>query len=184
MSKGDNLFGKKTMYKGIEMKSRLESKIAFFLDCLEIKWEYEPKVFMLSLGFIYIPDFYLPELKMWIEVKGIIEEHNKEISRAFVKDNNTELMLISSNETLWFSMKDFLDGLSEDNAVYIGECSSCKHHFFCSNIGIYSCRNCNYHDGDHDLWITINAKEFGNELIDFNDMEDIKRWFGNNGTRI
>ena len=32
-----------TIYKGIKMKSRLEANMAFFLDCLKIKWKYETK---------------------------------------------------------------------------------------------------------------------------------------------
>jgi len=151
MSKGDILVGKKTTYNGIRMKSRLESRLAKFLDTLKIKWVYEPEHFMLSSGIIYVPDFYLPDLKMWIEAKGVIKEHNKEISRTFVTDNNTELILISTQKTFWFSDKDFIDGFCEDKSIWIGECSNCNSKFFVSNLGSYHCRRCNNHEGDHDL---------------------------------
>lgn len=186
MSKGDNLIGKKTTYKGIEMRSRLETKIAFFLDTLNIKWEYEAQAFMLSDGTVYIPDFYLTELKLWIEVKGIVQEHNKTISRLFVQENNTELILISSYETFWFSMKDFQDGLGEDNVVYLGHCSSCKSYFFTSNIGSYYCRKCGTHNGDHDLIAPLTKVKNWNDWIidDFSDINSIKRGLENYGISL
>lgn len=32
-------------------------------------WQYEPKIFKISENKRYIPDFYLPELNQWVEVK-------------------------------------------------------------------------------------------------------------------
>jgi len=58
MSKGDNLIGIPTIYKGIQMRSKLETKIAMFLDALNIQWQYEPKLFLLSDGTYYKPDFF------------------------------------------------------------------------------------------------------------------------------
>ncbi len=60
----------KTTYKSIEYKSRLEARTAVFFDCLRLDFEYEPEVFEFSNGLWYKPDFYLPEFKMWIEIKG------------------------------------------------------------------------------------------------------------------
>lgn len=178
MSKGDNLIGIPTKYKDIEMRSKLEAKIAFFLDGLKIKWTYEPKTFLLSMGIVYKPDFYLPELKMWVEVKGVIEEHNKSILECFVKDNKTELILISSKDMIWFSSKDFVDGIGIDKDLYIGECSICKHFFFCSNLGSYHCRNCGACEGDHDL--RFNFTGWQNEDIDFSNLDSIKDFLERN----
>lgn len=62
---------RKTMYKGIEMRSLAEARVAGKLDRLGVKWQYEPRVFVLGKWRVtYLPDFYLPELKVWIEVKG------------------------------------------------------------------------------------------------------------------
>ncbi len=59
-----------TNYKGCKFRSRLEAKWAVFFDALEIEWRYEHEGFILSpLGECYLPDFYLPELGYWIEVK-------------------------------------------------------------------------------------------------------------------
>ena len=157
MSQGDNLKGIQNIYKGITMRSLLESRIAYLLDKLNIIWIYEPKVFMLSSGIIYKPDFYLPELKQWIEVKGEIKSHNEEISKQFVKDNCTTLLLISYKDIKWFS---YLDG-NYDSTAYSNElvdtakeiqiflCPHCNKYYFCDLYGSWHCRNCNIHEGDH-----------------------------------
>lgn len=184
MTKGDNLIGKETFYKGFKMKSKLESKIAYFLDALNIKWEYEPKTFVLSNGETYIPDFYLTELKMWLEVKGDIQEHNYEFSRIFVKDNHTELILISNEQAIWFSDLDFSDGLCEDKTIFIGLCHICNHYFFTSQLGDYHCRNCGEHNGDHDLLYGLSSNYYDNDKIDFYDTDSIKRGLKQYGVSI
>lgn len=40
-----------------------------FFDTLGIEYRYEPEGFDLACGW-YLPDFYLPEQKYWIEIKG------------------------------------------------------------------------------------------------------------------
>lgn len=85
-----------TRYKGYRFRSRLEARWAVFFDTMGIQWWYEYEGFELSfdvdefdpeedllegderrrfkenLEFAegwYLPDFYLPELNYWIEVK-------------------------------------------------------------------------------------------------------------------
>ena len=57
-----------TRYRGFRFRSRLEARWAVFFDELCIKWEYEAEGFALPSG-NYLPDFWLPDLKTWIEVK-------------------------------------------------------------------------------------------------------------------
>jgi len=66
-----------TRYAGCHFRSRLEARWAVAFDHLGIEWEYEAQGYevtpRLSLGeetFHYLPDFWLPELNMWAEVKG------------------------------------------------------------------------------------------------------------------
>lgn len=69
-----------TEYKGYAFRSRLEARWAVFLDALAIEWHYEHEGFMLApFGIWYLPDFYLPELGCWIEVKS--KEPDKEAQR-------------------------------------------------------------------------------------------------------
>ncbi len=104
-----------TKYKGCRFRSRLEARWAVFFDALGIKWRYEPEGFIMRFDYKafaaewkkepfkevipplptfkqlhgkeyrYLPDFYLPELDYWIEIKGrnpTIEE----IGKAFMLD--------------------------------------------------------------------------------------------------
>lgn len=58
-----------TAYAGCLFRSRLEARWAVFFDTLGIQWEYEPQGFELPSG-RYLPDFWLPSLAAWWEVKG------------------------------------------------------------------------------------------------------------------
>lgn len=59
-----------TIYHGTQFRSLLEACWAATLDSLNITWEYEPTTFDLPSGSKYLPDFHLPEMGTWIEVKG------------------------------------------------------------------------------------------------------------------
>lgn len=58
-----------TSYAGHRFRSRLEARWAVLWDTLDIRWEYEPQGFRFD-GYAYLPDFYLPQLELWVEVKG------------------------------------------------------------------------------------------------------------------
>ncbi|MGR4847899.1 hypothetical protein [Streptomyces sp. LARHCF252] len=58
-----------TRYAGCRFRSRLEARWAVFFDALDIDWEYEPEGFETQHGW-YLPDFWLPESKAWVEIKG------------------------------------------------------------------------------------------------------------------
>jgi hypothetical protein len=58
-----------TIYKGYRFRSRLEARWAIFLDTVGEPWEYEKEGYDLK-GVYYLPDFYLPRLGCFIEVKG------------------------------------------------------------------------------------------------------------------
>lgn len=58
-----------TTYKGYRFRSRLEARWAVFFDALGVGWQYEPQGFTNGAD-TYLPDFYLPESKTWVEVKG------------------------------------------------------------------------------------------------------------------
>lgn len=60
----------KFVYNGTGMRSNWERLAAAKFDECEIRWEYEPKRFRLPTGQYYHPDFYLPDLDLWVEVKG------------------------------------------------------------------------------------------------------------------
>jgi uncharacterized SAM-binding protein YcdF (DUF218 family) len=64
-----------TIFRGVLMRSRLEARWAGVLDQAGLAWEYEPQVIRLGRSHGrwqggYVPDFWLPEQRTWLEVKG------------------------------------------------------------------------------------------------------------------
>lgn len=69
-----------TRYAGCRFRSRLEARWAVFFDTLGIRWEYEAQGFTVGRRltapwsdgdtFPYLPDFWLPDLHLYAEVKG------------------------------------------------------------------------------------------------------------------
>jgi hypothetical protein len=57
-----------TTYNGYRFRSRLEARWAVFMDRLGVPYRYEPQGYQLPSG-LYLPDFYLPKLQCWVEVK-------------------------------------------------------------------------------------------------------------------
>ncbi|GAA4034363.1 hypothetical protein GCM10023063_17940 [Arthrobacter methylotrophus] len=57
-------------YSGRIFRSRLEARWAVFLDLLEVNWDYEPSFYQVGEELFYLPDFYLPDHQLWLEVKG------------------------------------------------------------------------------------------------------------------
>lgn len=58
-----------TDYNGYKFRSRLEARWAVFFDNLNINYEYEKEGFELHNGIKYLPDFYLNEMDIYVEVK-------------------------------------------------------------------------------------------------------------------
>lgn len=59
-----------TKYRGYRFRSRLEAKWAVVFDNLNIRWLYEDEGFQFQDGSRYLPDFWLPLMDMFVEVKG------------------------------------------------------------------------------------------------------------------
>lgn len=57
-------------YSGVQFRSTLEGDWAATLNHYGMEWEYEPWTLRLPSGATYMPDFWLPQLKTFIEVKG------------------------------------------------------------------------------------------------------------------
>jgi len=76
-----------TVYNNYRFRSRLEARWAVYFDTMGIMYEYEKEGY--DLGFVgkYLPDFWLPQVNMWAEVKPqefTTEEKNKAIKLAIV----------------------------------------------------------------------------------------------------
>jgi hypothetical protein len=70
-------WGRRTLYKGIQMRSRLEATWAAHFDAAGTEWEYEPECFADESG-QYLPDFRLrsrhsPFSAEYYEIKGKLD---------------------------------------------------------------------------------------------------------------
>ena len=57
-----------TNYNGYAFRSRLEARWAMFFDLVGIRYQYESEAFSIG-GINYLPDFFLPEKNLFIEIK-------------------------------------------------------------------------------------------------------------------
>jgi hypothetical protein len=65
---------------GHRFRSRLEARWAVAFTEARIEWQYEPEGFDLGDAGPYLPDFWLPQVSMWAEVKAgrpTVEEVSK-----------------------------------------------------------------------------------------------------------
>lgn len=97
-----------TYYNGYKFRSRLEARWAVFFDAAGIRYEYEPEGLKLPNGLCYLPDFYLPDEKIYVEIKPPRKDAWKDISKAckFV-GNGIDCLLILPNipdntACIWF----------------------------------------------------------------------------------
>lgn len=67
-------------YRGYAMRSHSETRWASMMDYLGIRWLYEPKTYRTENGG-YLPDFYLPDARCFLEVKGP-EPSKLEVAKA------------------------------------------------------------------------------------------------------
>jgi len=81
-----------TRYQGYRFRSRLEARWAVFFDACDIKWTYEPEGFLLNNGESYLPDFFLPEEDLYVEVKP----HNGDFRKAslFCQSTGKRILLL------------------------------------------------------------------------------------------
>lgn len=74
-----------TYYNGYKFRSRLEARWAVFFDACGISYQYEPEGITLSDGTWYLPDFYLPQIHCYFEVKRAGIEKTAECKEAIKK---------------------------------------------------------------------------------------------------
>jgi hypothetical protein len=111
-----------TRYKGYRFRSRLEARWAVFFDALGVKWEYEPEGYDLGEAGWYLPDFWLPEMGIWAEVKGrdaSVDEQYKAYKLSALSKKG--VLMIQGSPGL--ERLDFeYTKSSSKNILYCGEC--------------------------------------------------------------
>ena len=78
--------GKRVLIGDVYMRSTYETRFATLLNSLGIKWNYEPKHFSVLNEKTYLPDFYVPDVNAYFEIKGWWRDDAKEKFDAFVNE--------------------------------------------------------------------------------------------------
>jgi hypothetical protein len=118
-----------TKYNGYRFRSRLEARWAVFFDNLGMKYEYELEGFKLPSGKGYLPDFFLPDLSLFVEVKPTEKISYLELQKMveFSLDGDHQLLLIAgtpTNEKMYLINRVTTGPLEEYEAEYEGEINS------------------------------------------------------------
>lgn len=154
----DHLKPVPTPYLGIPFRSTLEANWAATLDSLRIAWRYEPTPVTLPDGTGYLPDFHLPEIGTWLEVKGP-DVPGEEKARAYAQMlachcegrcecewEHGEIVLLGYasfhpvGENLKFGAAYWMDALG-GNAL-LGTCLICRRTCWVRPRHSFRCRNC------------------------------------------
>lgn len=77
-----------TVYNGYRFRSRLEARWAVFFDALGVKYEYEKEGFDLGEAGWYLPDFWLPNEQIWVEIKGQEPTHDEKMKCGKLADDS------------------------------------------------------------------------------------------------
>lgn len=141
-----------TTYNGIKFRSKLEANWAKWFDEYSIKWSYESEGFDVN-GIWYLPDFHLPEISTFIEIKGALQGISK--ARKFF-DAIMKINLREDNLSLFPKYLYFLGGspvpslydIHQKDNYYLMKCKKCGGRWFELLTGYYGCRSCGYYDGD------------------------------------
>lgn len=133
-----------TIYNGYRFRSRLEARWAVFFDELGLAYEYEPQGYELppivTKGpetplscetLWYLPDFYLPELDLIVEVKGseMPPEDRAKVERmAFYSNSRVALLRQIPNPE---KLKEDFDFTELYNTEVFAECDGDHPYWFC-----------------------------------------------------
>jgi len=163
----------KTRYNDILFRSKLEADWARLFDALGVKWEYEREGRYFGDVF-YLPDFWLPMSRQYVEVKGEFEPADcKKIhavtdvvgQRPHTHDENCPDIVIVACEPNgvfrgWERDKqgpvDWVTFLTQKSRhVALFECNVCKGWWFLVPELSWRCQCCGAYDGDghlSDMW--------------------------------
>ena len=159
-----------TAYKGYRFRSRLEARWAVFFDTMGFEYQYEPEGFDLD-GLLYLPDFYLPRVKMWAEVKpeSFSEEETKKAQLLAKHTGKPVLMLIGppdmKNYWAWEYLNYYIYDDKIDSLVKTIDGNGNDGRFFTSDYLL--CHYHSYYTDENRFYSSTGLAE--DELFDPND---------------
>ena len=136
---GQNIKAIQTYYNGYHFRSRTEARWAVFFDNANIRYQYEPEGYELSDGTKYLPDFYLSDFGIFVEIKPLLKgvepdemqatyRKQEELCRKF-RDEVGSILLMRGVpwDDVWgqlfcFDLTDSSGGTFEGSARFVNAC--------------------------------------------------------------
>lgn len=173
-------------YNGHLFRSVLEADYAMTFDALGIQWQYEPMTFRFP-ELKYRPDFFLPQSRQWVEVKGVFQptdcrkilvftNHQKARPHTATDDPCTNawcpdipivtctpggqfIGYIRPNHPYRVSDRgDFFEFLrKQSRVVELYQCGVCLGWWFCDPDASWRCQCCGAYDGDGHLLSRVSS---------------------------
>jgi hypothetical protein len=90
-----------TIYRGYRFRSRLEARWAVFFDAASIKFEYDLEDHRLPSTSVYLHDFYLTDLGLYVEVQPAANLDPKILKKGleFALEGDNQLLLVVGSPT-------------------------------------------------------------------------------------
>ena len=128
------------------------------LDTYRVKWAYEVEGYEYN-GIRYLPDFYLPEMNVLLEVKGPnIPGIEKPTNLIKLIESGVIAKVDWWNPEVLILVGDAMGKVTlagADERAPLVKCRQCHKYFFIGESHSFECRVCSAYDGDHHLeaWI-------------------------------
>ena len=144
-----------TPYNGINFRSRLEAKWAAMFDHLGVEWLYEMEGYELSRR--YLPDFFIPRLQLWVEIKGVPPTTEERLACAELSIATKQQVLLSFGQVGWWLSDPCTGGsilYNEHEPLAFGYapalCMQCRKGFsFTDRCYVHPCRHSGMVDPRH-----------------------------------
>lgn len=137
-----------TVYNGTRFRSELEAGWARTLDHYGIGWEYERHACKMPSGTCYLPDFWLPAIRTFIEVKGNHAERRHKPEELAKEVNEDVIVLFGwppvrkrNSPCLWEPYLNWADPLGYDTRLAL--CPGCSQWQWMRAQISRRCRSCN-----------------------------------------
>lgn len=159
----------RTRYHGVLFRSKLEADWARAFDALGVEWEYEREGQYFGDVF-YLPDFWLPRSRQFVEVKGVFEPEDCRKIQALLKhveprpytgDDVPDIQIVAAvpdgkfygwTRTTRPATDDFFTFLTQQaRPLLLAQCARCSGWWFCDADAGWTCQCCGVGDGRRHL---------------------------------
>ncbi len=107
-----------TYFDGNRFRSRVEARTAAYFKTLGIRYEYEKEGYKLH-GHCYLPDFWLPDLGIFYEVKGQSPEPEEESNMTFLSELHPVVCQVGIPGEYMLTVKWWDDHTEDDGRGFI-----------------------------------------------------------------